>query len=72
MYTNNNKNVEYKKLRVMYVKMPFLSYFYLVIIKRLGGIKVALTRLGIYLLVSKARGVGCPEFLFILCDVTTV
>jgi hypothetical protein len=54
---------------MMNVKMPFLSYYYLVIVKRLGVIKVVLTS---YLLVNKARGVGCPEFLFILCDVTTV
>jgi hypothetical protein len=62
MYTNNNKNVEYKKLSVMNVKMPFLSYNYLVIVKRLGGIKVALTRSGIYLILNKARGVGAKFF----------
>ncbi len=41
--------------------------------------KVVLIRLGIYVFVNKARGggsivlwVGAPNFLLILCDVTTI
>ena len=34
--------------------------------------KVVLIRLGIYLLVNKARGGGSPIFLLILCDITTI
>ena len=36
--------------------------------------KVVLIRLGIYLFVNKARGAGegAPNFLFLLCDVTTI
>ncbi len=42
--------------------------------KQTGGVvpKVVLIRLGIYMFVNKARGVGAPNFLLILCDVTTI
>jgi len=34
--------------------------------------KVVFIRLGIYLFVNKARGVGGQNFLFIRCDVTSI
>ncbi len=55
-----------ENLKVVWTEFLTLGWTVLV------STKVVLVRLTIYLFVNKARGAGAPNFLFILCDVTSI